>query len=481
MSGKLHFWRDNFSSHMSEVDVSDTHGHIFVAWGGNWELANVVVQKFRDGKSQATLGGDERKAGPSSFLGENVRQQIASASAAVILVEDFGKPESEEGTFRPNLMLEWGYALSVLPTNLVFPALVGADRRRLPADLQGVWAPHFPRYRDGDNQLNEKQMEDVASQIVEAITKRLGDVEVGFATAPYDVVRQWRDIETMLSHIVQFKRSMLTRHARMLLPNIAIPAVYDAKRDEIATILRKLRSTHDGASEEASVVNMIFDYYRECEKQKLDEAQLNDFRVRFGAMVPAKFPTIWGSLLANNFAGIIERKLAELRTENQSELLNKSLLYLDAAERLLVDFDRSPDGDERSANLWRGFISWNKFRTLTLMRRTRLARVEFVKARQAREATYRSILGSEVSHRIQSEFMFEYLVAELQAAELGFKGAQENTDAIITQIRQFLSKNNRAINRAIVALDDYARNHNNLPLQARLDSIKDAVALKSVS
>jgi hypothetical protein len=461
--------------------VSDKQGHIFVAWGGNWELGTVVVQKFRDRKSYAVLGGDERAAGPSSFLGENVRQQITSASAVVILVEDFSKPGSEEGVFRPNLMLEWGYALSVLPSNLVFPALVAADRKRLPADLQGVWAPQFPGYRDADGNPCEKQMEEVASQIVEAIVKRLADVEVGFATAPYDVLRQWRDVEMMLSHIVQFKKSMLTRHARMLLPNIAIPAVYDAKREEIATMLKKLRSTHDGASEEASIVNMIFDYYRECEERKLDEAQLNDFRVRFGAMVTAKFPTIWGSLLANNFAGIVERKLAELRIENQGEFLAKSLVHLNTAERLLRAFERGPGGDEKSANLWRGFISWNKFRTLTLMHKTELARVEFVKARRARESTYRNILGSEASHRIQSEFMFEYLVSELQAADLGFKGTYENTDAIITQIRGFLSKNNRAINRAIAALDDYAHKHNHLPLQARLNSIKDAVALKSVS
>jgi Predicted nucleotide-binding protein containing TIR-like domain len=317
--------------------MSERRGHIFVAWGGNKPLADKVVDEFRKRDWIATTGGDERAAITSVHLGENIRRQITSAVAALILVEDMSQEDSKEGVFRPNLMLEWGFALSVLPNNLIFPSLIGTNRDRLPSDLQGVWAPSYPSYRmEGSREADLEKVSAVASKIVDDVIVSLTSAEVGFATSPYEVMYSWPEVEAMLSSVVQNKRAILSRHLRLLIPNIAIPAVYDAKRSELNKTLVELRRSHSEISEEASLVSAIFDYYENCEKAKLNENQLRQFRISFTSKTKVDYPSVWSNILSRNFSGIVERKMAELSTPDSAIHLRNSQKFLDEADFLLV-------------------------------------------------------------------------------------------------------------------------------------------------
>lgn len=107
---------------------------VFIAWGGNQNLANLVGKEISLSGYEGIVGGG---AVESLYIGSQVFSQIKKTTRAIILVQS-----SVEGNFNlnDNLMFEWGYLVAKFPPDKIHVFLINMNAKDLPSDLAGSWA-----------------------------------------------------------------------------------------------------------------------------------------------------------------------------------------------------------------------------------------------------------------------------------------------------------------------------------------------------
>jgi len=109
---------------------------IFIAWGGNQALAELVHEKLKKYNYDGIVGGG---AVTDMFLGSQIFAQIRQSTQSIILVQ---QQDSSDGTmnFNDNMMFEWGYLTARMQPGKIHVFLIDLLTRNLPSDLMGTWA-----------------------------------------------------------------------------------------------------------------------------------------------------------------------------------------------------------------------------------------------------------------------------------------------------------------------------------------------------
>ena len=121
---------------MSDIAGMGQHmENVFIAWSGNYELATCVAAQLEKRGFHAIVGGG---APHDMYIGVQVQTQMNACAYAVILAQK--KPDiTDHAEFSDNVMFEWGYLISRLPSKNVFVFLIDTGERELPSDLIGSW------------------------------------------------------------------------------------------------------------------------------------------------------------------------------------------------------------------------------------------------------------------------------------------------------------------------------------------------------
>ena len=152
---------------------------VFVAWGGNQELAQAVgLELIKHGYNGIVGGGIPT----DMYIGTQVFSQIHQCTRAIILVENT-RPDAAN-PFSNNLMFEWGYLTAKMDPRKLHVFLLKESKKHLPSDLAGIWA----------NEIND------VGQTIEQIAKEIAHLFMEAASRPIDVDKmeifnRWNEIK----------------------------------------------------------------------------------------------------------------------------------------------------------------------------------------------------------------------------------------------------------------------------------------------
>ncbi|MDR1315798.1 MAG: nucleotide-binding protein [Spirochaetales bacterium] len=127
---------------------------VFIVWGGNKPLADMVSAKLGEHGFDGVVGGGTPT---DMYIGTQIFSQIAQCTRAIILVQDIHHELG--GVFSNNLMFEWGYLTAKMDPRKLHIFLIGDLSKNLPSDLAGIWASEI---KEGD-----KTPEQIAKDIAD--------------------------------------------------------------------------------------------------------------------------------------------------------------------------------------------------------------------------------------------------------------------------------------------------------------------------
>jgi hypothetical protein len=156
---------------------------VFIAWGGNKPLADMVSAKLGERGFNGVVGGGTPT---DMYIGTQIFSQIAQCTRAIILVQDIH--HELDGVFSNNLMFEWGYLTAKMDPRKLHIFLIGDLTKNLPSDLAGIWASEI---KEGD-----KTPEQTAIEIVDIFFEAASrQIEVG----KIEVLSRWTETKRELS------------------------------------------------------------------------------------------------------------------------------------------------------------------------------------------------------------------------------------------------------------------------------------------
>jgi hypothetical protein len=156
---------------------------VFIVWGGNKPLADMVSAKLGESGFDGVVGGGTPT---DMYVGTQIFSQIAQCTRAIILVQDVRHELG--GVFSNNLMFEWGYLTAKMDPRKLHIFLIGDLSKNLPSDLAGIWASEI---KEGDR-TPEQIAKEIVAIFYEAASR---PIEVG----KIEVLSRWTEIKRELS------------------------------------------------------------------------------------------------------------------------------------------------------------------------------------------------------------------------------------------------------------------------------------------
>lgn len=172
---------------------------IFIAWGGNYTLAERVAKRLIKYKLDVIIGGGKQE---TMFLGEQIINQMNSCNQAIILAQNFNRKG-----FKPNLMFEWGYLVSHLQHKDIAVALIDEEREKLPSDLLGIWCDCYKTKEIAKFSTKKDLTED---KIEEELAKRIATdfwnnkTKTKTKTNKVEILSRWKEIKGCLLDINKY-------------------------------------------------------------------------------------------------------------------------------------------------------------------------------------------------------------------------------------------------------------------------------------
>jgi len=235
---------------------------VFIAWGGNLDIAKMVSTELLKHGFDGIVGGGS----PTDFyINTQIFTQIQQCTRAIILAENT-HPESNI-PFSSNLMFEWGYLTAKMDPRKLHVFLIGESVKNLPSDLAGIWAEEIKKT---DDKTRENMAQEIANMFFE-VTARPIDID------KMNIFCRWNDIKRNLSTYSEAPVYSEIECAHYLLHSIEICYAY-MEEEELSNIISKIvpaSSTLDFAiqivksnitlfSESAGITNKIsFDTFSE--------------------------------------------------------------------------------------------------------------------------------------------------------------------------------------------------------------------------
>jgi hypothetical protein len=197
---------------------------VFIAWGGNQDIAKMIGTGLNQLGFRGVVGGEN----PSDmYIGDTVFSQIRQCTRAIILVEN-ARMDSDN-PFSSNLMLEWGYLTAKKDPSKLHVFLIGVSTRELPSDLLGIWAKEIKGSAD-------KTREQIAKEIVDAFCDE--------ASQPVDIdkmsiFKNWIEIKRNFSIYVNEPVYSEIEFANYLLHSIEVCYYYE-EQESLLSLIEKI-------------------------------------------------------------------------------------------------------------------------------------------------------------------------------------------------------------------------------------------------
>jgi len=203
--------------------------NVFIAWGGNYDMAKMVGTKISRRGFKGIVGGDNPT---EMYVSETVFSQINQCTRAIILVEAARK--DTDNPFSSNLMLEWGLLVAKKRPSKLHVFLIGVSRKDLPSDLLGIWSSEVKVY-------TEKTREQIAEEIVDIFCEKASQP---IYIDKLDVFRDWVEIKRNFSiHITEPVYSEV-EYAHYLLHSMEACYYYE-EQDSLLAIIDKIKPASD--------------------------------------------------------------------------------------------------------------------------------------------------------------------------------------------------------------------------------------------
>lgn len=316
---------------------------VFIAWGGNYELAKKLSENLNQQKIENFVGGDALNSEEAiETVSGRVFHQMQQASRAIILAE--GK-EKSDGTFefRPNLMFEWGYLLGRLPRGAVTVVFIDTPREGAPSDLQGGFSLLVP----DELTKTPRRARWISEQFVQ---QRLID-----RYHPFDTLHSWSKAKVFLENQVNgdaapnpelFERVILTS----FLPALLTDEVY-VLEDFLRTISANPLSSR---SHHIRLTADIIKYFGLTLPKPAANCKSDMQALKRSMSSCVDAPDVYVRMIARHFMGRCLKKMAisERDTGRSRELMGHALYAFLKSEELLLKCKL----DEQSENMWLAII-----------------------------------------------------------------------------------------------------------------------------
>lgn len=317
----------------------------FIAWGANEELA-VRLSSYLDSKKiDNIVGGHSARFGEDSdHLPQRVISQMKQAARAIILAQGVKQPDGSYA-FRPNLMFEWGYLLSRLPTGSIMVVYIDTPREAGPSDLQGALSEVLP-----SNLKKSRKAEWIANQFL----KRPPNIRF----SAFDVCYDWSKHKIFLKNQIDQESAPSPSKFEKTLLTSFIPAVYNNDIGFLRQVIDKVRESGENANNTylilangiCSYVEYVTSNYNNYRKTKFSELKKSFSNC-------ANSHDTYVAAIARNYMGKCLLKQCQLESDASKRI--DLLKYAELNFRYsLVEFERSPL-DSRSLNIWLSFVYRN--------------------------------------------------------------------------------------------------------------------------
>lgn len=201
---------------------------VFIAWGGNQNLAQAVGIELGKHGFLGIIGGGS----PSDmFVGTQIFSQINQCTRAIILAENVS--HNSDTSFSNNLMFEWGYLTAKMESRKPHVFLIGVSRKNLPSDLSGIWAKEI----DGISKTTESIAQEIVCSFIEEVSR---PVEIN----KIEIFDRWNEIKRYLEiHSVSPAYSEI-ECAHYLLHSIEVCYAY-MEEEQLQELIDRIKPSSD--------------------------------------------------------------------------------------------------------------------------------------------------------------------------------------------------------------------------------------------
>jgi hypothetical protein len=197
---------------------------VFIAWGGNQDIAKMVSNELIKHGFDGIVGGGT----PTDlYIGTQVFSQIHQCTRAIILVENTRTDTTNY--FSNNLMFEWGYLTAKIDPRKLHIFLIGESVKNLPSDLAGIWAEEI---KITDNKSRESISKEIANLFFEAASRPIDIDKMG-------IFNHWNEIKRNLSEYSKAPVYSEIECAHYLLHSIEVTYGY-MEEDELINIIKNI-------------------------------------------------------------------------------------------------------------------------------------------------------------------------------------------------------------------------------------------------
>ena len=329
---------------------------VFIAWGGNRDLAQAVSAELKKHGIESIVGGEpDRRA--EDFIGKRVIDQMGKCSRAIILAKAY-----DQKGFRPNLMFEWGYLLARLRSGSILVVIIDSPRENIASDLQGFFAESLPDTIRG----KAARARWIANTFIG--TRQPDPFE------PFDTLVNWSRTKIFIENQIKGYAAPTPERLSKCLVTGLLSATYCHEIEEMEQHIKHVGAlTSNVSSPYFLLASLIVDYTKTGKMSSgkggsnTRQKKLTEYRrlqVQLGPCVTCD--DIYVKAIAFNYRGKCHEKLArlssgvELKKELYSEAVND---FLEAEE----SFGKL-DLDENSRVMWLCYVHRNLARTYESLR-----------------------------------------------------------------------------------------------------------------
>jgi len=197
---------------------------VFIAWGGNQDIAKIVSSELIKHGYDGIVGGGT----PTDlYIGTQVFSQIHQCTRAIILVEN--TRSDSVNYFSNNLMFEWGYLTAKIDPRKLHIFLIGESVKNLPSDLAGIWAEEV---KITENKTRESIAQEIANTFFEAASRPIDIDKMG-------IFNRWNEVKRNLSEYTSAPVYSEIECAHYLLHSIELSYGY-MEEDEFLDIIKNI-------------------------------------------------------------------------------------------------------------------------------------------------------------------------------------------------------------------------------------------------
>jgi hypothetical protein len=203
--------------------MSNSIEKVFIVWGGNKPLADIVSAKLSERGFDGVVGGGTPT---DMYIGTQIFSQINQCTRAIILVQNVHQDLT--GVFSNNLMFEWGYLTAKMDPRKLHVFLIGESQKSLPSDLAGIWASEIINV----NKTLAQTAEEIVGIFFEAASRPIEIDKI-------EIFSRWTKIKNELSTYTITPAYSEIELAHYLLHSIEV-CYYYMEEDELLSLIDKI-------------------------------------------------------------------------------------------------------------------------------------------------------------------------------------------------------------------------------------------------